>query len=80
MKFKYFNKIHTMAFLIAFAVGMFFVYITQPMPEIIYKHPTPENAGKIIYRDKQENCYKYVATEITCPNDGSQIEHPIVLS
>jgi hypothetical protein len=78
---KYFNKIHFMSFLIAFSIGMFFVYILQPDKKIIIKHPTPENAGKIIYHDKTNNCYKFVATKIDCPSDKSLImDHPIALS
>jgi hypothetical protein len=78
---KYFNKIHTLAFLISFGIGMLFVYSFQPETKIIIKHPTPENAGKVIYHDKSENCYKYLATEIDCPSDNRLImDHPIILS
>lgn len=78
---KYLNKIHTLPFLIAFGIGMFFVYIFQPETKIIIKHPTPDNAGKIIYHDKAENCYKYLATEIDCPSDKSLImDHPLIIS
>jgi hypothetical protein len=81
MPFKYFNKIHTLAFLSAFAFGMFFVYAFQPEKKIIVKHPTPQNAGKIIYHDKSENCYKFLATEIDCPSDDKLVmDHPIILS
>lgn len=78
---KYFNKLHPLAFLVSFAIGMFFVYVLQPETKVIIKHPTPENAGKIIYHDKANNCYKYMAKEIDCPSDKSLImDHPIMLS
>jgi hypothetical protein len=74
-------KIHSMAFIISFAIGMFFVYISQPEKKIIIKHPTPENANKIIYHDKNNNCYKFIATQIDCPSDKSLVmDHPIQLS
>ena len=34
-------KINTLIFLIAFALGMLYVYVTHPEPKIIVKHPTP---------------------------------------
>ena len=73
-------KIHHWAFIISFAVGMFFVYILQPLPKVIIKHPTPENAGKIIYKDKADTCYKYIANQVECPNNEQEIhEHPLSL-
>jgi hypothetical protein len=78
---KYLNKIDTLAFLLAFGFGMFYVYTFQSEKKIIIKHPTPENSGKVIYHDKGENCYKYLATEIDCPSDDKLIiDHPIILS
>lgn len=75
---KYFN---TLWFFIGFAVGMFYVYISQPSPKIIMKHPTPDNSSKVVYHDAQNNCYKYLAEEIKCPNDLSlAVNHPLVLS
>jgi len=71
-------KLHHWAFIISFAVGMFFVYILQPMPKIIIKHPTPENAGKVIYKDKSDTCYKYIANQVECPSNTSDIsDHPL---
>ena len=67
-------------FLIAFAVGMLAVYTIQPQPTIIYKFPTPENAGQYTYQDENKNCYKYEAKEVKCPSDPSLIlEHPIII-
>ena len=61
-------------FLIALCIGMFMAYITTPTPDIIIKYPTPENAGKIVYRDSADVCYKYNATEVACPKDKSLIK------
>jgi len=78
---KYFSKLHPIAFLAAFAIGMFYVYVTQPPMKIIIKHPTPENAGKIVYKDTKNKCYKYLSEEIDCPSNTSMImEHPTMIS
>lgn len=64
-----FNFIEFRYFIIAFAIGMLFVYTLSPTPDIIIRYPTPENAGKIIYKDDAGVCYKYRAEEVPCtPN------------
>ncbi len=67
---EYFDPLY---FFIAFAVGMLVVYITTPVPEVIYKYPTQENVGKVIYQDDVGNCYKYYSEEIKCPNNEREI-------
>ncbi len=76
---KYLNKIIPLYFFVGFGLGILYVYLTQPKPRIIVKHPTPDNAGRVVYMDKQENCYKYLAEEVKCPSDGSAVGHPIVI-
>lgn len=77
---KYFNKLDTFYFILGFSIGIFIVYITKPARKIVYKHPTPDNTERLVYHDNAENCYKYVAEEITCPDDPTQVfSHPLVL-
>jgi hypothetical protein len=69
------KNINPYYFLIALAVGMFFVYISTPPPEIIIEYPTPDNAGKVIYKeDNNLGCYTYMAKKVSCPIDDDQIE------
>ena len=73
-------KFNTLFFLIGFAIGILYVYASNPEKNIIIKHPTPQNAGKIVYKDKVNNCYKYMAEEVKCPEDPNEsVEHPLVL-
>jgi len=72
--------INPYVFIIAFIIGIFFVYINHPEPIIVYKYPNPDNAGKLTYQDKNKNCYKYESTEVKCPSDPNLIlEHPIII-
>ena len=64
---KYLSLKH---FFISFFIGMFIVYITVPLPEIIIRYPTPNNSGSIIYKDNADVCYVYDSNEITCPKSG----------
>jgi hypothetical protein len=68
------NYINIYAFFIALAIGMFLTYIYAPPKKIIIKWPTPENAGKLTYKDNAESCYKYKANEVPCPDDKSMIK------
>lgn len=66
-------------FLFAFAIGVLYVYLVKPQPIIVYKYPTPYNAGKVTYSDHAGNCYKFKVDSITCPKDREHVEsQPIV--
>ena len=67
------NYINPYYFMISLCIGFFFVYILTPTPDIVLQYPTPENSGKIVYKDKADVCYKYDAKEVNCPSDKSLI-------
>jgi hypothetical protein len=68
-----FNYISLPVFLISFAVGLFFVYVLGPEMKTIYIYPTPESVGKVLYKDKTDNCFLFEETEVECPQDESKI-------
>ena len=43
---------HVPTFILFLALGLFFVYISSPSPDIIYIYPTPDNINKLQYQDK----------------------------
>ena len=69
-------KFHFFAFIIAFSVGIFYVYIATPKPKIVIKYPTPYNANKIVYRNDNDVCYKYKVSEVKCSDKA--IEQPMI--
>lgn len=58
------------AFIISFAIGIFFVYVFQPPKRIVYKFPNPESAKRDIYQDANGTCYKIEAAETRCNNSA----------
>lgn len=54
-------------FICSFAIGVFFVYVLGPDVKTIHVYPTPENAGKLMYKDEQGDCYTYKEKEVECP-------------
>ncbi len=69
-----FDFIDPFYFLIALAVGLLYTYLSAPKPEIVFKYPTPDNAGKITYVDDAGVCYKYKVDVASCPTDASKIK------
>ena len=74
------NFVNPIVFIIAFAIGVLIVYFMHPPPIIIQKFPNPNNAGNLTYKNDDDTCYKYEASEVKCPSDPDLIlEHPIII-
>lgn len=61
-------------FFVSLAIGFLLVYIMTPPPNVVVKFPSPYNAGKVVYKDKSDTCYKYDAEKQTCPADKTLIK------
>lgn len=70
----FFKFISMRIFLISLAIGLLFVYLSNPEPTLIYVYPTPDNVDKITYKDKASNCFKFNANEVTCPKNKDMIK------
>ena len=62
-------------FIISLAIGLFFVYLYQPPSSVIYVYPTPDNINVVEYKDKANNCFKFDAIEVMCPNNKGDINN-----
>ncbi len=54
--------------------GVIAVLFVKPQQIVVYKYPTPENAGKVIYKDKNNVCYRFSATEQNCDKNESRLK------
>lgn len=64
--------INAWAFWLALCIGMLIAYLLVPVPKVVYKYPTPENAGKVMYVDNSGVCYRYEAIPVDPPQNGSE--------
>lgn len=60
-------------FIISLAIGIFVTYITTEPTRSIVVYPNPDNIDKILYKDKADNCFKFEAEEVKCPDDNNKI-------
>jgi hypothetical protein len=67
------NYISIPAFIISFAIGLFFIYILGPDMKSILIYPSPENVDKVLFKDNADNCFNFKQVEVKCPLDESQI-------
>jgi hypothetical protein len=68
MKLKYIG-----AFLLSLIVGFIFIYLSPMEYKTVIVYPTPSNVGKIQYKDKADNCYKFKAKLVDCTKDARKI-------
>ena len=74
VRMNLFDNIQFFPMLISFAVGVFVVYVLKPAPIVIMKYPNLENAGKLIYRDRNGTCFVYETKEVDCNANESRIK------
>jgi len=60
-------------FIVSLTIGLFFVYMFNPNPTVIYVYPTPDNIDKLQFKDYADNCYQFTSKEVKCPTDKSLI-------
>ena len=69
-------KFNIAAFVVAFVLGIFYVYFSSPVKQIVVKYPTPYNSNKIVYKGLNGDCFKFKAKEVQC--NKKAIDQPIV--
>ena len=70
-------------FLLCFGIGMLYVYLMTPKPQVIIKYPTPYNSGKVTYTDliDTDSCFQFTSEQVECPADKSKIkQQPLIVN
>jgi hypothetical protein len=60
--------------LVGLVIGVVAILMIKPEKEVVYKYPTPQNAGKVVYKDKNGVCYKYSSKEVNCDSNESRLK------
>jgi hypothetical protein len=60
--------------LVGIVVGAIAILFINPEKTIVFKYPTPDNAGKVVYKDKNGVCYKYSAKAVDCDKNESRLK------
>lgn len=58
------------AFLISFAIGVLYIYLTDDYKKVIVVYPTPMNKDNQVFIDKSNNCFKYNLEETACSSNN----------
>jgi hypothetical protein len=58
-------KIIPIYFVVSIFLTMLILYILYPQPDVIVKHPSPEQDISDVYVDDNGVCYRYHRKEIT---------------
>ncbi len=61
--------INIRVFLISFAVGLLYIYLSDDYKKVVVVYPTPMNLDKHTYVDNANNCFKYNLKEDTCSSN-----------
>ena len=69
-----FHHFRILPFVVGIVLGIVGIYYFKPQETVLYKYPTPENAGHITYRDKNGVCYKYTAKEVDCDSNQAKLK------
>ncbi len=67
MFLKYFDFRY---FFISFAIGIFYIYISNDYKKVVIMYPNPTNIEKYTYVDKANNCFQYTLDETMCPSSS----------
>jgi hypothetical protein len=54
-------------FVVFLFLGIILVYLTVPKTDVVFRFPSPDNAGRFVYKsDDKHSCYKYSSTRVDC--------------
>lgn len=74
-----FERLNLFYLVISFCIGIGYIYIVTPPPTVIRKFPSPFNTNHLVYKDKENNCYKYKHEKISCDHtEHNVVDQPVM--
>ena len=68
------KHIRILPFIAGLVFGVIAIMFTKPEQTITFKYPTPDNCGKVTYKDKNGVCYKYSSKQVNCDKNESRLK------
>jgi|UniRef100_A0A6C0DW84 hypothetical protein len=68
------KRLRIIPLIVGLVIGVIAVLFIKPQMTVVYKYPTPDTAGKVVYKDKNGVCYKYIATKADCDKNESRLK------
>ena len=65
--------INLQVFAFSLILGLVLNYVMKPNGDTIKIYPTSSNHKHIQYKDKADNCFGFVQSEVLCPRDKESI-------
>jgi hypothetical protein len=60
-------------FIVSLAIGILFVYLSNPDKRKIFVYPSPDNVNNVQYKDSTGTCFEFKQTKIKCPENEKDI-------
>ena len=60
-------------FIVSLAIGILFVFLTNPDKRKIFVYPSPDNVNNVQYKDSTGACFEFKETKIKCPENEKDI-------
>lgn len=74
-----FERLNLFYLVISFCIGIGYIYIVTPPPNIIRKFPSPFNTNTLVYKDNDNNCYKYKHEQVACDHtEYDVLDQPVM--
>ena len=62
------------AFIVSFAIGVFYIYISLPNRRVVTVYPTQDNESYFNFRDKAHNCFRFEQEMKACPANDDDLK------
>ena len=73
MKIEISKAIDWRIFLVAFSIGMLYIYASDLDRQVMMVYPNPDNYQKLVFKDLVSTCYKLDMKEVNCYENESKI-------
>ena len=68
------KHIQVIPLILGIVVGIIAILCVNPDQDVIHQYPHPDNVDKLVYKDKNGVCYRYLANKVDCDKNESKLK------